>query len=464
MISDYKKVFVESNRLEYTINEIIDGEPVFTQSELKFIEEKKLLTKVGDQFKVSFVGELITPDSKFFSLPKNFDITDDNINIFKDVLKNYTGNSLLTNNTFSITKSGIKSEKFFYNELKYYFLDYITYEFIYPKKTMLKHSTSPITGGKLDVQSTMRYRKQKGPGITYKVKDILNNEDWKIDDIYWSVIDYLADKYNNRTEIDEMKDFLDSEGYIINKIDISNSKEMISEINKCDVGIIHNPIKSILLSYFESTTVGESYKINAFYTDKFQYVWEDLVRKCLKDTKSNPNSVEFKKSLSDKFNRKETRRKWFSDKEELDKFVSDANKSRTIVKTIREEKLGLGIRLHYEIDLRSVPDVFSDYNGKKFIGDAKYYQDPENADFEKEFKTYNTITENKYPMVVFVPSKRTRVLHTRTEGEFELIIFHISASQAIKDAVKNENETIDRVQALIYKNTERKGDDYLGGF
>ena len=147
MVSDYKKVFVESNRLEYTINEVIDGEPIFTESELKFIEEKKLLTKVGDRFKVSFVGELITPDSKFFSLPKNFDINDDNIEIFKDVLKNYSGNSLLTNNTFSITKSGIKSEKFFYNELKYYFLDYITYEFIYPKKTILKHSASPITGG-----------------------------------------------------------------------------------------------------------------------------------------------------------------------------------------------------------------------------------------------------------------------------------------------------------------------------
>jgi hypothetical protein len=44
---------------------------------------------------------------------------------------------------------------------------------------------------------------------------------------------------------------------------------------------------------------------------KFQYVWEDLVRKCLKDDKSNPKSVEFKKSLSDKFNRTELRRKWF---------------------------------------------------------------------------------------------------------------------------------------------------------
>ena len=80
----------------------------------------------------------------------------------------------------------------------------------------------------------------------------------------------------------------------------------------------------------------------------------------------------------------------------------------------------------------------------------------ENADFEKEFKTYNTITENKYPMVVFVPSKRTRVLHTRTEGEFELIIFHISVSQAINDAIKGIDDTIDRVQTLIYKNTERK--------
>jgi hypothetical protein len=460
MVSDYRKVFVESNRLEYTINEIIDGEPIFTESELKFIEEKKLLTKVGDQFKVSFVGELITPDSKFFSLPKNFDITDENIEIFKKVLKNYTGNSLLTNNTFSITKSGIKSEKFFYNELKYYFLDYITYEFIYPKKTILKHSSSPITGGKLDVQSTMRYRNQKGPGITYKVKDIINNEDWKIDDIYWSVIDYLASKYNDRVEIDEMKKFLDSEGYIINKIDISDSKEMISEIDKCDVGIIHNSIKSILLSYFESTTVGETYKINAFYTDKFQYVWEELVRECLKNGKSDKESTEFKKSLNDKFNRIELRRKWFSNKEELDKFVNDANKSRTIVKIIKEEKVGLGVRLNYEIDLRSVPDVFSDYNGKKFIGDAKYYQDPENADFEKEFKTYNTLTDNKYPMVVFVPSKRTRVLHTRTEGEFELIIFHISVSQAISDAVNGSDDTIIRVHKLIGKYTDRRGSGF----
>lgn len=457
MVSDYRKVFVESNRFEYNINEIIDGEPIFTESELKFIEEKekKLLTKAGNQFKVNFVGELITPDSKFFSLPKNFDITDDNIEIFKKVLKNYTGNSLLTNNTFSITKSGIKSERFFYNELKYYFLDYITYEFIYPKKTILKHSSSPITSGKLDVQSTMRYRKQKGPGITYKVKDIINNEDWKIDDIYWSVIDYLASKYNDRVEIDEMKKFLDSEGYIINKIDIFDSKEMISEIDKCDVGIIHNPIKSILVSYFESTTVSETFKINAFYTDKFQYVWEELVRECLKNGKSDKESTQFKKSLNDKFNRTELRRKWFSNKEELDKFVNDANKTRKIIKIIKEEKVRLGVRLNYEIDLRSVPDVFSDYKGKKFIGDAKYYQDPENADFEKEFKTYNTLTDNKYPMVVFVPSKRTRVLHTRTEGEFELIIFHISVSEAIDDAVNGLDNTIIRVHKLIGKYTDR---------
>ena len=38
MVSDYRKVFVESNRFEYNINEIIDGEPIFTESELKFIE------------------------------------------------------------------------------------------------------------------------------------------------------------------------------------------------------------------------------------------------------------------------------------------------------------------------------------------------------------------------------------------------------------------------------------------
>lgn len=464
----YRKVFIEFKRPEYSINELIDGDPIFNESEIKFLEEKKLITKVGNLFKVNFVGELITPNYSFFSLPKNFKIEPPevlmkNIEIFKKVLNNYKGGSLLTNTTFSISKSGeIKSERFYYNELKYFFLDYITYEFIYPKSLKIKHSTSPMTGGKVDVYQTMKNRKYKGPGISYKIKDVKNSEDWRLDDIYWSVINYLASKYNDRTEIDEMYNFLKDEGYELKTLsneELLNSKKMIEEIGRCDVGIIHNPIKNILLAFFETMTVGNAYKIDAFYTDKFQYVWEDLVKKSLKE------DPKFRIELKPKFDRIETRRKWFANKEELDLFVNTTNKNREVIEVLSEINTESGIRLSYKIDIRSIPDLFSRHDNKQFIGDAKYYQDPENADFEKEFKTYNAIVENKYPMVVFVPGDRTRVMHVREEQStqvedqvYELIIFTISVTEAIDDAVNNSDRTILKVLELIKKYTNRSLD------
>jgi hypothetical protein len=482
MQNGFRKIFVEFKRPEYRIDEIIDGQPIFNESEVKFLEKEKLITKAGNLFKVNFVGELITPNYSFFSFPKNFKIEPEkkrikNIEIIKKVLENYKGNSLITNTSFFVSRSGeIQSEKFYYEELKYYFLDYITYEFIYPRKPKLRHSTNPITGGKVDIYHTMKNRKFKGPGITYKVKDVENSEKWKLDDIYWSVIDHLANKYNDRTEIDQMFQFLKDEGYKIETLkheEFNNSELMIEEIEKCDVGIIHTPIKNILLTFFESMTVGSSFKINAFYTDKFQYVWEDLVRKSLSE------NSEFRKLEEQKFKRTERRRKWFSSQEELDTFVSITNRNKKVITVISKNPVGSGFRLTYEIQGRSIPDLFSHNLSKnlKFIGDAKYYQDPENADFEKEFKTYNTIVENKYPMVVFVPGDKTKVLHVREETIqeedleqeditkiYELIIFTISVEEAINDAVFNSSDTIDRVLYLINKNTIRKGDEFLGGF
>jgi hypothetical protein len=442
MILDYKEenIFIESNRY---------SKLPFNEEEFKFLESstrfahKNLFIRIGSQYKINFVGEIITPENKFFSLPKNFEINEENVVLIKSVLKDYkivSGKSLITNNTFIISKSGeVKSEKFYYQELKSYFLDFITYEFIYPKKAVKTHSSNPVSGGKIDIFSTLRNRKKMGPGITYKVKDVKNTEGWNLDDIYWSVIDYLASKYNDRNEVDEMKDFLESEGYKIKTIDISDSKKMIADINKCDVGIIHNPIKNTLLAYFETTTVSESYKINTFYTDNFAFVWEEICRHALSEDK------EFRKELEYKFFRKETRRKWFPNESELNSFVGGNR-----IKVVNKEELKTGIRLEYEIDVKSIPDIFSEYNNKRFIGDAKYYQDPENADFEKEFRTYNTLTNNEYPMVVFTPSKRTKVLHVRQEGDLELVIFSISVEDAISDAIKKENKIIEKVQQFLY--------------
>ena len=427
----YNQIFVESDKEGYPIS-------IFTDSELKFLKSKELINIKDDKFQPSFVGEFVTPENSYFSLPKNFQPTpenkDDLVNLFKKVLIRYKdlkgkdGKTLLTNNSFAISSTGdIKSEKFYYNELKEFFLDFITYEYIYPKKTILKHSTSPISGGKIDVFSTMRNRKQKGPGITYKTKDIQNTLDWNLDDIYWSTIKSLANLYSSEDDvkqISEMKEFLLDEGYILNEIDLSNKDKVISDINKCEVGIIHQPIKNILLDYYESKSIGERFSINAFYTLKFQYVWEELTRESLK------HSDNFKSGVKEEFNKPMRRR-------------------------FREDPTGYR-------DL--MPDIFSQYNGKSFIGDAKYYKDPENSHFDKEMYVYNQLIDNKYPMCVFIPSDITKRLEVRDQGEFELIVFLISVQEAIQDAVENSDRTIIKVMNLIGKNTKRNGDDYLGGF
>jgi hypothetical protein len=53
-------------------------------------------------------------------------------------------------------------------------------------------------------------------------------------------------------------------------------------------------------------------------------------------------------------------------------------------------------------------------------------------------------------MVVFTPSKRTKVLHVRQEGDLELVIFSISVEDAISDAIKKENKIIEKVQQFLY--------------
>ena len=438
---DYKEIFIDSRGEPYPITSL-------NPEELKFLSNKDLIKVSGNTFKTNFVGEIITPENKYFSLPKNFEPTEENINLFKDVLNKYSiinGKSLLENNTFIISPSGkIESEKFYYNELKSYFLDYITYEFIYPQKRLIKHSGAPIPGGKIDVLQTIRNRKQKGPGITYKVKDFKNDDSWNLDDIYWSTINYLADKYNDRSEIDEMYEFLTSEGFELRKIDISDDKKILNDIDECNVGIIHNPIKETLISYFKSKSVDTAYKIKVFYTDNFAFVWEEMVRMSLKENK------EFRNELKSKFERKESRRKWFPNLEEANKFIEDLNKHKKIANVKNKENLGTGIRLTYEIDTVSIPDLFSEYNNRRIIGDAKYYSDPEGSGYEKEFRTYNELSENRYPMIILGPGRITRPLHVREEGDLELVIFQLSIKEVIEDAIKNSDILINRIHTFLW--------------
>lgn len=460
-MNEYKK-FIDSR--SYPISDYPQSDIDFLSRKLKMTTGSKPLIKItGNTFETNFVGEIITPNNKYFSVPKNF--PESEIELFKKVLNKYAtikGKSIIENNTFIISPSGkMESEKYYYKELKSFFLDYITYEFIYPKKRIKKHSTAPISGGKIDIALTDRFREQRGPGITYNVKDFKNSDDWRLDDIYWSVISYLADKYNDRREIDEMFNFLDSEGFDIKKIDISDADKILKEIDECEVGIIHNPIKETLISYFKSKSVNSTkYTIKVFYTDNFAFVWEEMVRMALKENKY------FRNELKDKFERKRSHDKWFSSNIEIDEFIKEINKHVNKIKEISRTKSGTGIILKYEIDAVSRPDLFSEWpegSGKRFIGDAKYYNDPEGSEYEKEFITYNRLSNNEYPMLILVPGLRTISLDIRREEsvvvdslsnnqktEFELIIFKLSIKDVIDDAVNDKSKVIDYLHMLLW--------------
>jgi hypothetical protein len=438
----YKHIFVEKFRDGYPLS-------IFNNLELEFVKSKKLIDIIGNHFFPLFVGELITPENKYFSLPKNFQPTLNNVELFKKVLsdfRNYEkdGQTLISNLNFDVSKEGkLSSEKVYFEKLKNYFLDYITYEYIYPEKKVTVHSPYPITGGKLDVLKTIRNRERFGKGLTYKIKDVKNSEKWNIDDIYWSTLNKLAKDYatpNDLERIEKMEDFLKSEGYILNEIPLDDTENILKDIKKCDVGIIHYPIKNVLLAYYQSFGIIETFSINAFYTKNFAFVWEELVRRCLH------HNTQFKEDLTEKFNRDQIRIKWFPNEESFNEFIL----KEKITDFERFETIN-GVRIQYKIPRVSNPDLFSSYKGKKFIGDAKYYQDPENANFDKEFRTYNMIIENEYPMVVFIPAPTTRVLHAKREGDLELIIFSISVKQAIKDAVEGTTEVIDKVHTLLYQ-------------
>ena len=59
------------------------------KNELDFFLKKELIVRKGNAFKVAFVGEIITTENSYFSLPKNFEKTEENVDLFKKVLNVY---------------------------------------------------------------------------------------------------------------------------------------------------------------------------------------------------------------------------------------------------------------------------------------------------------------------------------------------------------------------------------------
>ena len=367
----------------------------------------------NSKVKVKFVGELVTPNTNFISLPKNFTINEKNVDLTLKILNKYKdlkkdGNTLLSNFSFSYTKEGIESELFFFKKLKEFFLDYLTYEFIYPKKRIEVHSSRPIKNSKIDIVKTEREIGRKGPGITYKVKDIKNSDKWNLDDIYFTTLINLLDIYGSekdRQKIVSMENFLKDEGYKINIIDIDDDK-VIDQIKKCETSITHYPIVNTLIGYYDSKNVSDKYTVRAFYTKSFEYVWEYFSRIVFN------YSDEFRKELN------------------VEKLtVKDRNDEITEYSDIR-------------------PDVFSDYNGHRFIGDCKYYRNID-GDFYKEMYQYNIAFGNKYPMVIFVPSMKTQRSFIRRHASYELFVVKISIEEVINDVINDTKNVISRVHHML---------------
>jgi hypothetical protein len=435
------------------------------KKDLEFLIKHELIKIKSGSIIPKFVGEVITPNNKYFSLPKNFTVDQaplelsKKINIIKDILDEYKRNlkenkkdgvSLLTNNRFILGKDGFESEKYFFNRLKKFFLDFVTYEFIYPLETKKIHSQEPLEG-QIDMVSTEINRNIYGSGITYDVFDKKNSIKWLLDDIYYQTIKELSDKYasdSEKREIEKMKNYLLEEGYSINTLSEYTDDKIIQEIKKCNVNIVHYPIKNTLLDYYKRKKLTEStYSINVFYTKHFQYVWENLVRRSLKH---NPDDFG---DLINRFSSTDIVEDWYplSKKDEVDNLVD----SGASVK-----KSNTGYYVSYEkTDLG--PDLFSSHKGLKFIGDAKYYKDHDNADFNKEYSTYNSIMNNKYPMVIFIPSTITEITRggykrgRNVDDMRELIVFNISVEDALSDAMEKKDKVIDKVQSLLKKRSRR---------
>ena len=401
------------------------------RQDIDFLESKELI-KYIDRFNllIKFVGEIMTPTTNYFSLPKSFDISEqisdqqliENIKLVNEVLKEFKITEpdkkyLKINQSFDIAGANLKSDIFYYRKLKEYFLDYTTYEFIYPKEKKEVHSKKPLKG-RIDFIKTQLNKKRYGGGITYKVNDIENSTEWNLDDIYYTTLIELSKEHGSKIDkekIQDMKEYLEDEGFVINLdqsvVDYFQTKsdniknQIFNIIKKIEVSDIHFPVKNALLGFYKLAAIKEKYDILSFHTLGFNWLWENIAKKVLKDNK------QFKES-------------------------------ETLIPPTINGK---------EVPLK--PDIFSYYNNYKFIGDLKYYTKPEKGfkkeEFAKEWFLYDRATENQYNIIVFIPSDKTEIIGFKKSDLDELITMNLSLKDVLSDMINKTNKCITDVQNLI---------------
>jgi hypothetical protein len=349
-------------------------------------------------YKVVFVGEVITPYGYFISLPKNFsDTNSSNVDMVKLILKEIknlkrNGKILLKNKTYGIGNE-IDSDFYYWRKLYSYFIDYITYEFYYPKKRIIKHSIKK-QHGRLNPMLTEINRERMGNGMTFEIKDYSDND---FRNVFYTTLKHLEKEYASETESNKI---IQVEKYLKDKQISFEEKDSIDVISflkyakKLQTNPIHDAILKTLVNYYQNSKIKEKNTINVFYTKEFEYVYEYLLQLVLNHNKSYRN----------------------------------INWSNPNFKSLQ-------------------PDIIAEL----FIGDAKYYKidDYLSKSFEKELYAYNVANGNSQPNFVFIPSEETRHLRRLTHNSYQLEVVTVDLKAVLKDRYRKQKETLNFVETLI---------------
>lgn len=397
--------------VEYIV--LIDGEILdkdILNDNLEYFLSKNLLINFKSEFKVNFVGEFLTPSNNYISLPKNFEISKRSVEYTIKILNEYrnlkrNNKILISNFSFTSSKNGINSEIYYYDKLKNFFLDFISYEFMYPSKMNKIFSTKSINNMTIDVVKTEMMINIIGNGVVYNTKDI--NSNFPIRNIYYSTIKDLSKKYGSVSDIqkiESMEKFLKDRNFNFEYQEIR--EDVINIIKQGNVDFKQECVKRLLIDYFSNKTIQNKFTINVFYTHQFEYVWEFICRQVLQHNQSIKNSIIWNEP---------------------------DNK-------------------------QSFPDIFSYYLNKIIIADSKYYKNI-NSDFIKELYEYNTCQNNKYPMIVLVPSNKTKFFETRRHisgnTHFELILIEISLYDIVEDIQSKKHNLLSIIHNIMSEKSSR---------
>lgn len=355
-------------------------------------------------YKVAFVGEVITPFGYFISLPKNFNNTNSaNVDLVKSILKEFKslkkrGKSLIKNKSYEVSGE-IDSDYYYWRKIYSYFIDFITYEFYYPKKRIIKHSLKRQHGRPSPMLTEVN-REKIGNGITYDVKDYTDNY---FRNSFYTTLKFLENQFASELEskkICEVEKYLKDKAINFKIIEI-DKEFLLNYAKKLQTNPIHDVLLKTLVNYYLNSKIKEKNTINVFYTQEFEYLCEYLLQTVLVHNINCKNTS------------------W-----------SDPS-----FKTLR-------------------PDIITE----SFIGDAKYYKVADFSDnpFEKELYAYNVANGNSQPNFVFIPSEETRHLQTLIHNSYRLEVVTVDLRNILKDYYKKQYDTLDFVKTII-TNTNNTG-------